>query len=202
MNNTLYLSYTVKMSGISIEYYNHSSPENDGLNVRSCRFSGRYKTNTPSLVEGMANSDLIIDGIAGVEQDNSLLRTLPLGQLHCRQCNNWNTIDRYNRAWAVRNGFGDGGLLIDGLICETCVHELFIPGARFRFLCQEESLIDIRRSAKQASTKKVIRKWRSNVNAHKERSEFARNICLIGKRILEEQGLKWNFLLEGTMKYV
>lgn len=195
------------MTGICIEYNNHCSKDNNGLRVKTCRFAGRYKIMRPSVIDGLTNSNLIIEGISGVELRNDLfmgiIRTLPLGQLQCTHCSQWRIIDKYNRAWAVRDGMGNGHLLIKGLICENCVNLdiiTSIPGVRFGYVCHEDCSFDIRNTAKEALVKRAIKRWKNTIKVRKERREFARSVCLVGKKIIEDTGHNWNYFLEGAMK--
>jgi hypothetical protein len=161
-------------------------------------FAGGYKCNTPSVVKAFKASDIEIVGIADVVKSLYSTRIYPRGRLCCGKCGEWVELDNTSKAWAIRQPCGS--LVCPKLVCEDCADTF--QGVRYATLAQEDFYVVMRRDAKNADTKAMIKKWQKNAMLRKERREFALKSALVFKGLFENYSEDWKQTWFMFMKHI
>lgn len=147
-----------------------------------------YEINRPSVVEAYHLTTIFCDGIHRTKNRLGSIRTYPFGRVFCACCNTWKYFDADRPVWAVRDGWGGGELLIEGLVCDECSNSddiVYIPGVRQAPLVHEESLWEIKRTCNNRNASKVIRQWKKFVKLQKERKETALMVAMVCNKMIK-----------------
>jgi hypothetical protein len=161
-------------------------------------FCGNYRCSTPSVVEAIQNTEIIIDEIAGVVGYQFSMMTYPRGRFCCGVCGEWKDLDKDNHAWAIRSG-QTCQLVCDALVCNDCAEHEEFQGHRFASLAHQDYFEGIRDRATDALVNRMITKWRKAVHVHKERRQFVKMSSLVFKRHLAETSVDWRTVMEAFM---
>ena len=146
-------------------------------------FCGNYRCSTPSIVEAIQNTEIIIDGIAGVIAHQFTMRIYPRGRFCCGVCGEWKELDKDDHAWAIRSG-ETSNLVCHSLVCSDCATDEEFHGCRFAALVHQEYFEFVRNEAADALVKRMISKWRRTVQERKNRRHFVMMASLVFKRNL------------------
>lgn len=166
----------------------NTNNSNDVFIDSVCFLRKAYKTKMPSVAKAFCNSTIDVDGIHCVVRSGHTIKTIPYGMLLCAHCNTYNVFNANRMVYSVRNGWGGGELIMNGLICEDCVSSDEIKcydNARFTALCHEDYLWDIKKEAQSRLMSKFVKKWQKYVKLRKERRDCIRNVSFVMTRKLD-----------------
>jgi hypothetical protein len=165
------------------------------IDVPGCKvlFAGGYQCAVPSVVEAIANTEIEIEGIAGVVAHQYSTRIYPRGRFCCGNCGERKEMDNNNHACAVRSYLGACDLVCNKLVCEDCLQSDDFPeGCRVAALAHEDFYMLMRFKAMKVVPKKYIKRWFQTAKVRKERREFALNSSLVFREVFEGRAEGWN----------
>ena len=163
-------------------------------------FCGNYSCATPSVVSAIQNTDIIIEGIAGVTGNQFSMRTYPRGRFCCAECEEWKELDKYNHAWAVRCG-QTCELVYPGLVCEDCTADDADQGYRFAIFAHHDYYETVRNKAKDAMIKRMVKKWRLVVHDRKEHRQMVKMASLVFQRNLTNTPVDWRSVMAAFVAH-